>query len=49
MLGPALGIAFVGYTDNILTGRAFAARNHETVEPQTRARRPRRGQRSARG
>ena len=34
MLGPALGIAFVGYTDNILTGRGFAARHHETVEPQ---------------
>ena len=34
MLGPALGIAFVGYTDNILTGRGFAARHQETVEPQ---------------
>jgi SulP family sulfate permease len=34
MLGPALGIAFVGYTDNILTGRGFAARHRETVEPQ---------------
>jgi len=34
MLAPALGIAFVGYTDNILTGRAFAARHAETVDPQ---------------
>lgn len=34
MLGPALGIAFVGYTDNILTGRGFATRHRETVEPQ---------------
>ena len=24
MLAPALGVAFVGYTDNVLTGRAFA-------------------------
>jgi SulP family sulfate permease len=34
MLAPALGIAFVGYTDNILTGRAFASRHGETVDPQ---------------
>jgi SulP family sulfate permease len=34
MLAPALGIAFVGYTDNILTGRAFASRRAETVDPQ---------------
>jgi sulfate permease, SulP family len=34
MLAPALGIAFVGYTDNILTGRAFASRHAETVDPQ---------------
>jgi SulP family sulfate permease len=34
LLGPALGIAFVGYTDNILTGRGFAARRRETVDPQ---------------
>lgn len=32
LLGPALGIAFVGYTDNILTGRAFAARHGEHVD-----------------
>jgi SulP family sulfate permease len=31
MLGPALGVAFVGYTDNILTGRAFA-RGGERVD-----------------
>ena len=34
MLAPALGIAFVGYTDNILTGRAFAARQNQAIEPQ---------------
>lgn len=34
MLAPALGIAFVGYTDNILTGRAFATRHGQTIEPQ---------------
>jgi len=33
LLAPALGIAFVGYTDNILTGRAFASRRAETVQP----------------
>ena len=27
MLAPALGVAFVGFTDNILTGRAFAGRD----------------------
>jgi SulP family sulfate permease len=34
LAAPALGIAFVGYTDNILTGRAFASRHGETVDPQ---------------
>jgi SulP family sulfate permease len=34
MLGPALGIAFVGYTDNILTGRAFAGRHGARIDPQ---------------
>src|SRR5688500_4645410 len=29
LLGPALGVALVGYTDNILTGRAFASRHGE--------------------
>ena len=32
LLGPALGVAFVGYTDNILTGRAFASRHAERVD-----------------
>ncbi len=32
MLGPALGIAVVAYSDNVLTGRAFAARRGERVE-----------------
>lgn len=32
LLLAALGIAFVGYTDNILTARAFAARHHEQVD-----------------
>ena len=34
MLAPALGIAFVAYTDNILTGRAFASRHGATIDPQ---------------
>ena len=29
---PALGVALVGYTDNILTGRAFAARHGERID-----------------
>lgn len=32
LLLPALGIAFVGYSDNILTARAFAARHHERID-----------------
>ena len=32
LLGPALGVAFVGYTDNILTGRAFASRHGERID-----------------
>jgi SulP family sulfate permease len=32
LLGPALGVAFVGYTDNILTGRAFAARHGQQID-----------------
>jgi len=32
MLGPALGIAFVAYTDNILTARSFATRRGERVD-----------------
>ncbi|MFI7063629.1 SulP family inorganic anion transporter [Kribbella sp. NPDC050124] len=30
---PALGIALVGYTDTVLTGRAFASRGHERIDP----------------
>lgn len=29
---PALGVALVGYTDTVLTGRAFALRGHEPVD-----------------
>ena len=32
LLGPALGVAFVGYTDNVLTARAFATRHGSTVD-----------------
>lgn len=32
LLGPALGIAFVAYTDNILTARSFAARHADPVD-----------------
>ena len=34
LIGPAVGVAFVAYTDNILTGRAFAARQGQTVDAQ---------------
>ena len=34
LLVPALGVALVGYTDNILTGRAFAARNQHDLDPR---------------
>jgi len=30
---PALAVTMVGYTDNVLTGRAFAARNGYAVDP----------------
>jgi SulP family sulfate permease len=30
---PALGVALVGYTDTVLTGRAFATRGGETLDP----------------
>lgn len=30
---PALGVALVGYTDTVLTGRAFAARGDRRVDP----------------
>ncbi|HEX2894018.1 MAG TPA: SulP family inorganic anion transporter [Marmoricola sp.] len=34
LLGPALGIAFVGYTDNILTARSFATRKGDHIDPR---------------
>ncbi len=33
LLGSAAAITFVGYTDVALTGRAFSARNGETIDP----------------
>lgn len=32
LLAPALGVAFVGYTDNVLTARAFADRHGERID-----------------
>jgi sulfate permease, SulP family len=32
LLLPALGVSMVGYTDNVLTARAFAARNHYEID-----------------
>jgi SulP family sulfate permease len=32
LLAPALGIAFVGYTDNILTARSFATRHADPID-----------------
>ncbi|MBD2460614.1 solute carrier family 26 protein [Oscillatoria sp. FACHB-1407] len=32
LVASALGIAIVGYSDNVLTARAFAARNHYTLD-----------------
>ena len=32
LVPAALGVAFVGYTDNILTGRAFANRRNERID-----------------
>jgi SulP family sulfate permease len=34
LLPAALGVAFVGYTDNVLTGRAFADRRKERIDPK---------------
>jgi len=34
LVGAALGITVVGYTDNVLTARAFAARAEDRVDPQ---------------
>ena len=44
LLPGALGVAFVGYTDNILTGRAFADRRRRPHRPQAGAARPGRGE-----
>jgi len=32
LLGPALGVAFVGFTDNILTARAFESRQDKPID-----------------
>jgi high affinity sulfate transporter 1 len=32
LVGPALGVAIVAFTDNVLTGRAFADRRGETLD-----------------
>ena len=34
LVPAALGVAFVGYTDNILTGRAFAHRREQRIDPR---------------
>jgi len=34
LFAPALGMLFVGYTDNVLTARAFASRGGYQVDPQ---------------
>lgn len=34
LLPAALGVAFVAYTDNVLTGRAFASRRQEGIDPR---------------
>jgi SulP family sulfate permease len=33
LLAAAVGIAIVGYSDNVLTARSFAARNHYSISP----------------
>ena len=38
LLLPAVGVAIVGYSDNVLTARAFAARRGETVQGTTELR-----------
>jgi SulP family sulfate permease len=35
LLLPALGVSIVGYTDNVLTARAFATRNHYEIDANT--------------
>jgi sulfate permease, SulP family len=34
LVGAALGITVVGYTDNVLTARAFAVRGEDRIDPQ---------------
>src|SRR6185503_13138957 len=34
LIPAALGVAFVAFTDNILTGRAFANRRRERIDPK---------------
>ncbi len=34
LVGAALGITVVGYTDNVLTARAFAVRAEDRIDPQ---------------
>ena len=34
LLAPALGVAFVGYTDNILTARSFGERRGDRIDPK---------------
>ena len=34
LVGAALGITVVGYTDNVLTARAFAIRAEDRIDPQ---------------
>ena len=38
LLLPAVGVAIVAYSDNVLTARAFAARRGETVQGATELR-----------
>ena len=48
LLCPAVGVAIVAYTDNVLTARAFAARRGETDRRQPGAARARRRERRRR-
>ena len=32
LLGPAVGVALVGYSDNVLTARAFAGKHHQEID-----------------
>ncbi len=35
MVAPAIGVALVGYSDNMLTARAFADRHNQRIDPGT--------------